>query len=86
MSAHQRLWCAALCQTLLDAMDDMPSACEVEAESRRISRGQIENIDASFAFMCDAIDANPEYVRDKFLSGQIKREDVVSLFSAVRRQ
>mgnify|MGYP000704445145 CR=1 FL=1 len=85
LTAEQRLWGKVLCQMLLDAIEGpepfraSPSGGEdksEEYESRRISRGQVTDMDEAFCFACDAMDWDPEVIRDSYLAGNMTREGV----------
>lgn len=80
MTPEQKLWGAALCQMLLDAMSDPPCHTD-EYEEQVISDWQITQMDEWFCYACQSVGLEPDSVRASYLGGRMSRDSIYYVFN-----
>lgn len=80
LTSEQKLWGAALCQMLIDALSDPPEDTE-EYEEQVLSDWQITQQDAAFVVGCHAVGLDPDAVTNSYLSGGMTRDSIYYVFN-----
>lgn len=75
LTPEQKLWGAALCYMLLDAMSE-PAENTEEYEEHVLSDWQVTQMDWAFRYGCQAVGLEPTAVRDSYLDKRMTRDSI----------